>query len=268
LPLIASSIMSKKLAAGADVIVLDVKCGRGAFMATREEAHRLASLMVAIGARAGRRMAALITQMEEPLGKAVGNALEVREAIEALQGKGPQDLRELAEVLAIEIVVQAAITPEARVRAAARRRVVEAIESGAALAKFREFVAAQGGDTTVVDDPGKLPSAPVVKEVRSPRRGWVEQVDAREVGLTVVELGGGRVTKADRIDPAVGVLLVRKVGASVAVGDTLCTVHAASEAAATRAAERLAQAFVIGDRLVAPLPMVYGRVESTQTTSR
>lgn len=265
LPLIASSIMSKKLAAGADVIVLDVKCGRGAFMATRDEAHRLASLMVAIGTRAGRRVAALITQMEEPLGNTVGNALEVREAIEALQGKGPQDLRELAEVLAIEIVVQAAKTPEERVRATARRRVVEAIESGAALAKFREFVAAQGGDTAVVDDPDKLPRAPVVKAVLSPRRGWVQQVDAREVGLTVVELGGGRVTKADHIDPSVGVVFEHKVGARVAVGEPLCTIHAASEAAAARAAERLAQAFVISDTLVAPLPMIYGRVESGVT---
>jgi pyrimidine-nucleoside phosphorylase len=254
LPLIASSIMSKKLAAGADAIVLDVKCGQGAFMETLENARALSKLMVAIGTRAGRQVTALITQMDQPLGRAVGHALEVQEAIATLQGNGPADFQTLVETVAAEMLI---LGKAATTREAAQAQVQQVIHSGAALEKFKAFVAAQGGDAAVVDDPAQLPSAPVVHEVTAPHAGYVERILAREIGLTCVGLGGGRQKKGDPIDHAVGILVEAKVGAQVAASDVLCVIHAQTEVAAHAAAERILAAYTIGADKIAALPVIY-----------
>ncbi len=221
LPLIASSIMSKKLAAGADAIVLDVKCGRGAFMQTPEEARRLARLMAEIGARAGRRVTALITQMEQPLGFAVGNSVEVREAIDTLHGRGPDDFRELVEAVAVEMLLLGAGSARETARETARAQVLEAVASGAAYEKFMEFVEAQGGDGGQVAHPERLPIAPVVHRLVSDAAGTVQAVDPQEVGLAAVDLGGGRRTKEDKIDHSVGIVLARKRGDKLQEGDLI-----------------------------------------------
>jgi len=257
LPLIAASIMSKKLAAGADAIVLDVKCGRGAFMATLDEARALARQMVAIGRLAGRKVTALITQMEQPLGLAVGNALEVQEAIATLHGRGPADFQELVEAVAGEMLL---IAGGADNLAAARTRVSEVIADGRAFAGFRAFVAAQGGDPALVEHPEQLPAASVQRAVTAPTTGYVHAIDAREVGLTVVELGGGRLKKSDEIDPSVGVMLALKVGTPVRAGDTLGIIHAASATAAEQAAARLRAAYVIDPAPANPLPILLDRI--------
>lgn len=257
LPLIAASIMSKKLAAGADAIVLDVKCGRGAFMETLEDARALAQRMVAIGRLAGRKVTALITQMEQPLGLAVGNALEVKEAIATLHNAGPADFHELVETVAGGMLLIAGAAQDMN---QARAAVRKAIADGSALEKFRAFIAAQGGDASLVDHPERLPTAPVQLPVPAPTDGYVHAIDAREVGLVTVALGGGRHKKGDPIDPAVGVVLAAKVGARVESGETLCTVHASSEQRAQTAAKRLQSAYVLAEAAVSPLPIVLDRV--------
>lgn len=255
MPLIAGSIMSKKLAAGADAIVLDVKCGRGAFMETPAEARELAELMVSIGKGAGRRVTALVTAMDQPLGRAVGNILEVREAIDTLQGGGPPDFQQLTQEVASEMLLlgdpelfreQDAAGDEAG-REAARRSVQEAINSGAAFDRFVQFVEAQSGDAAAVVSPDGLAKAPVTVEVEATRDGVVSGLDARAVGLAVVALGGGRQRKGDEIDPRVGIVLTSKVGDRVSAGDRLCTVHAADEDAAGLAAERVLKAYSFSD---------------------
>jgi pyrimidine-nucleoside phosphorylase len=256
LPLIAASIMSKKLAAGADAIVLDVKCGRGAFMETLHEARTLARLMAGIGRAAGRRVTALITQMDQPLGAAVGNALEVKEAIATLHGAGPADFQELVERVAAEMIALAAGEGAEQAHAAIRA----AIRSGAALGKLRDFVAAQGGDARQVDEPGRLPAAPVVRPVPAPAAGSVAHIDARAVGLVTVDLGGGRHKKGDPIDHRVGVVVRAKVGSRVEEGEPLCHVHAADEAAAGWAVRRLEAAFTLQESDAAPLPVILDRV--------
>jgi len=259
LPLIASSIMSKKLAAGADAIVLDVKCGHGAFMETLADAQALSRLMVAIGQRAGRQVTALITQMEQPLGHAVGHASEVGEAIATLQGNGPADFQALVEQVAAELlqIGRAATSAEE-----AHQQIRAVIENGAALAKFRAFVAAQGGDVEMVDNPARLPTAPVRHSFVAPQSGYIVRIDAREVGLTCVALGGGRQKKGDPIDHGVGILVQRKVGEQVNAGDELGVILAADEAAAHHAATRLQQAYTFSATPVAPLPIIYDRIES------
>ncbi|MFO7634048.1 MAG: thymidine phosphorylase [Caldilinea sp.] len=257
LPLIAASIMSKKLAAGADAIVLDVKCGRGAFMETLAGAQALARQMVAIGNLAGRKVTALITQMDQPLGLAVGNTLEVQEAIAALHGRGPTDFQELVEAVASEMLL---IAGAANDLAAARAQVSEVIADGRAFDKFRSFVEAQGGDAVLVDHPDRLPAAPVQRPVPALAGGYIHAIDARTVGLVTVDLGGGRLKKGDPVDPAVGVMLSAKVGAQVAAGETLCTVHAQSEEAAGDALARLQVAYTIGAAPGAALEIVLDRV--------
>ncbi len=259
LPLIAGSIMSKKLAAGADAIVLDVKCGRGAFMETLADAQALARQMVAIGTLAGRKVTALITQMEQPLGLAVGNALEVQEAIATLHGLGPADFQELVEAVAGEMLLIAGAADDL---AGARDLVSDVIADGRAFARFRDFVASQGGDPALVDHPDRLPAAPVVVPVPAPASGFVHALDAREVGLVTVGLGGGRQKKSDPIDPAVGVMLAAKVGSEVAAGEPLCEIHAASQAAAETAIRRLQAAYIILPEPADPLPIVLDRVTS------
>lgn len=256
LPLIASSIMSKKLAAGADAIVLDVKCGRGAFMETLEDARMLSHLMVGIGKGAGRRVTALITQMNQPLGRAVGHALEVREAIAALRGRAPADFQELVEAIAGEMLFLAGELS----REYATERVRAVIADGSALAKFREFVRAQGGSGDQVDDPSQLPNAPVVMDAFAPSDGWVQSIDAREVGLATVDMGGGRVKKGDEIDHRVGVLLGPKVGDAVKQGAAIAQIHAADEASGRAAVERVQAAYRIASTPADPLPVVLDRV--------
>lgn len=257
LPLIAASIMSKKLAAGADAIVLDVKCGRGAFMETLDDARALAQRMVAIGRLAGRQVTALITQMEQPLGLAVGNALEVKEAIATLHNAGPADFHELVETVAGEmLLIAGAVKDMSQARAAVRKVIAD----GSAFEKFRAFVAAQGGDIALVDHPERLPTASIQLPVPAPTSGYVHAIDAREVGLVTVDLGGGRHKKGDPIDPAVGVVLSAKVGARVESGETLCIVHAAGEQSAQEAAKRLQAAYTLADAPVRPLAIVLDRV--------
>lgn len=262
LPLIASSIMSKKLAAGADAVVLDVKCGSGAFMRTLPEAGALAELMVAIGKRSGRRMTALITQMDQPLGAAVGHSLEVREAIATLHGKGPADFQNLVEAVAAEMLYLGAASAESRTSEAYVAKVRETVASGRAFEKFCQFVEAQGGDGRYIHDPQQLGCAPVVREVEAPAAGTVQKLNAAEIGLAVVAMGGGRRQKGDPIDREVGVLCHAKVGDSIAVGDSLCTVFAASEKAAATAAARIAAAYTIQPENTAPLPVIYRRISS------
>jgi pyrimidine-nucleoside phosphorylase len=256
LPLIASSIMSKKIAAGADAIVLDVKVGQGAFMETVPEAIELAELMVKIGSHLGRKMTALIGDMSQPLGLAVGNALEVQEAVATLHGDGPADFRNHCIDVAREMLLIAgkAAEPDAAAAAAAAT-----LADGTAWAKFREFVIAQGGDVSYVDKPERLPRAHFTATLTAPIDGYVKQVDAREVGYTVVDLGGGRARKEDAIDPAVGVVLaeVTKVGSQVRAGESLLTVYAATAEARERAFERLARAVLIHPDPVDAPPLIH-----------
>jgi pyrimidine-nucleoside phosphorylase len=256
LPLIASSIMSKKIAAGADAIVLDVKAGQGAFMETIPGAVELAELMVDIGRRLGRKRTALIGDMNQPLGRAVGNALEVKEAIATLQNRGPDDFTEHCLDVAAEMLVIGGKFDDAQEAGRAAR---VALTDGRALAKFREFVAAQGGDLAFVDQPERLPAAPLVQELPAPASGYLQRVDAREIGYTVVDLGGGRARKGDTIDRAVGVQLApcTKIGEKVEAGEPLLWVHAARERELKAALSRLAAAIDIGSRQVAAPPLIH-----------
>ncbi len=256
LPLIASSIMSKKIAAGADAIVLDVKVGHGAFMETVPQALELAGLMVQIGTRLGRKMTAVIGDMSQPLGLAVGNALEVIEAIETLQGRGPADFRQHCIDVAGEMLLIAGLAPDPE---AARQEAASTLSDGSAWAKFCAFVAAQGGDLQAVEHPERLPRAPIVQPLLAPRSGYVAALDARTVGYTVVDLGGGRAKKGDPIDPAVGVVLAEgaKIGGWVNVGEPLLWVHARSEASLAAALARLASACSFSDEPVAPPPLIH-----------
>jgi len=256
LPLIASSIMSKKIAAGADAIVLDVKVGQGAFMETVPAAIELAELMVQIGRHLGRKMSALIGDMSQPLGLAVGNALEVKEAIETLHGNGPVDFRDHCVDVAREMLIIAGKATDPADAAAAARRT---LEDGTAWAMFRAFVAAQGGDVKFLDDPERLPRAPLVSPLLSPAGGYIAQVDAREVGYTVVDLGGGRARKEDSIDPAVGVVLAEKtkVGEPVSRGAPLLWVHAVSKASQDAALRRLSGAIQISDHPIEAPPLIH-----------
>jgi pyrimidine-nucleoside phosphorylase len=253
IPLIAASVMSKKLAAGADCIVLDVKYGSGAFMHTLDDARKLARRMVAIGRHAGRRVSAVLSSMQQPLGHNIGNALEVREAVGALRGGGPPDLVELCLTLGAQLAQLAGVSAgEAEARALLRG----ALERGEAWAKFRQMVASQGGDLVYVDEPERLPTAPVTLDAPAPRAGNVSAIDGMALGLAVNDLGGGRSRKEDAIDHAVGLVLHAKVGDAVAAGAPLLTIHAASETDARRVAGRLVAAYTIGDSPVEPPPLI------------
>jgi pyrimidine-nucleoside phosphorylase len=258
LPLIASSIMSKKIAAGADAIVLDVKFGRGAFMPTADAARALAQAMVDIGRDVGRKVVALISDMNQPLGCAVGNALEVREAIDALRGGGPADLRKHCLAASAYML---ALGRKAASLDAARALAAQLLDSGAAWGKFRELVRAQGGDLSVIDQPDKLPQAKFVRDALAPRGGFIAGLDAAEIGLTSVDLGAGREKKGDPVDHAVGIVAHRKVGDAVKAGEALFTVHANDEAKAESAQRRLLAAVEWSDAPVEPLPLFYGVVE-------
>jgi len=254
LPLIASSIMSKKIAAGAQAIVLDVKVGVGAFMETVGAARELAQRMVAIGHLSGRKVIALLSDMNQPLGEAVGNALEVREAIDTLHGGGPKDFREHCLVVASHMLVLGDAAPGLE---SARRIAEEALKNGLAWEKFRQLVQAQGGDVAVIDHPERLPSAKVIARVDAPRSGWLSGINARVIGETSVMLGAGRQRKSDTVDHSVGVLVHRKVGDWVEAGQALFTVHARSQAELEAAREALLAACTWSDAPVEPLPLFY-----------
>lgn len=226
IPLIASSIMSKKIAAGADAIVLDVKTGDGAFMKTQEDAEELAHAMVRIGNHVGRKTIAIISDMSQPLGFAIGNALEVKEAIETLQGKGPKDLTELVLTLGSQMVILAG---KAKTSEEAKEMLLDAIHSGKALAKFKEFLVNQGGDASIVDDLTKLPQAKYKIELPAKQSGYISRMVADEIGVASMILGAGRATKEDVIDLAVGLVLHKKVGDKVEEGESILTIYSNRE---------------------------------------
>lgn len=240
IPLIASSIMSKKLAAGADVIVLDVKTGSGAFMKTEEDSIKLAEEMVKIGNNVGRKTLAVISDMDEPLGYAVGNAIEVKEAIDTLNGHGPADLLELCLTIGSLMAVG---TGKAESIETAREMLLEKLNDGSALKKFAEFVEAQGGDSAPVFNTDLLPQASIVREVISPVDGYVSYIESDRVGISAMKLGGGRETKESEIDLSVGILINKKVGDSVKKGEKIATLYANDNAKLEAAVGELEQAY-------------------------
>ncbi len=251
-PLIASSVMSKKLACGAQAIVLDVKYGDGAFMPDRQSARELAELMVEIGRGLGRRVRAALTPMEQPLGQAIGNALEVREAIEVLQGRRRGSaLESVSLALTAELIRLAGLVEDG---SAAEARAEQLLTSGAGAEKLAQMFAAQNGDPGLVDAPDGLPKAPTVLEVVAPRDGFLESLPARALGRIALELGAGRLRQSDRVDPAVGLILQARVGDELTAGDPLVTVHANSEEAAERARASFLESAVIGEVAVTPEP--------------
>lgn len=226
IPLIASSIMSKKIASGADAIVLDVKTGSGAFMKSLDDAKELAKAMVNIGNGAGRETIAVISDMNQPLGYAVGNALEIKEAIETLKGDGPEDLKELCLTLGSQMVY---LAKQASSIDEARQKLEDAIHSGKAIDKFKTFVSSQGGDPSVADDPSKLPQAKYVIDIKATQSGIINEIVADEIGIAASMLGAGRLTKESDIDLAVGVVLQKKIGDQVSEGETLVKVYSNQE---------------------------------------
>jgi pyrimidine-nucleoside phosphorylase len=257
IPLIASSVMSKKLASGAQAIVLDVKVGLGAFMPDVEQAHDLAKRMVEIGVHADRKVVALLSDMNQPLGRAVGNALEVKEAIATLRGEGPEDFRDHCYEVAAHMLILAGKAKDAE---EGRRLAARAVDDGKAIERFTALVGAQGGDTTVIEHPEQFSQAEYIQEIPSPITGSIHQIHAREVGLTVMQLGGGRERKGDPIDHAVGVVLHHRVGDKVERGDTLFTLHANDQDKAAQAVQRLLAATKISQKPADPLPLFYGSV--------
>lgn len=256
IPLIASSVMSKKIASGADAIVLDVKTGNGAFMKTLDDSIRLAQAMVDIGTQVGRETVAVITDMEEPLGTAIGNALEVRAAIETLQGKGAKDLEAICMELGAHMLM---LGKQAQTYDEARAKLRQALESGAALAKFKEFVEAQGGEGEVAERPELLPKAKQVIPVLAEKEGFVERIIAEEIGLAAMSLGAGRETKESAIDLSVGIILHKQTGDRVKQGDVLAELHAGNTEPSQLQliAKRVAEAYSIVGAEVGHRTLVY-----------
>jgi pyrimidine-nucleoside phosphorylase len=252
-PLITASILSKKLAEGIDGLVLDVKVGRGAFMKTKKDARALASSLVRVGKLAGKRVTAVLTSMEAPLGLTIGNALETAEAIEVLHGRGPADLIEITFVLGAAMIQIAGLADD---EGTAREMMSRAIESGAAAERMRRIVQAQGGDARVIDEPDRLPKAPIVIDVRATKKGYVDSIDPLELGLTAVALGAGR-TRADQsVDPSVGIVLAVKRGDRVEPGDELAALHVRSNEGVEPHVARVAAAFEIKKRPPKLTPLV------------
>jgi len=258
IPLIASSIMSKKIASGAKAIVLDVKVGNGAFMKTVEEARELANLMVSIGELSDRKVAALLSDMNQPLGVAVGNALEVKEAIQTLKGEGPEDFTEHCLEIASQMLVLGELS---ETKEDARKLAEESIESGIGLDYLKKLVKAQDGDVSVIDQPEKLPEAPIKTIIEAKDSGYISQVHARTVGETAVVLGAGRMKKGEPIDHAVGISVLVKVGEKVKAGQPLFIVHARDDHSVEEARLNLESAVKISDNKVDPLPLFYGLVD-------
>jgi pyrimidine-nucleoside phosphorylase len=256
--LIASSIMSKKIAAGADGIVLDVKVGSGAFMKTTEDAFELAKAMVEIGRNVGRKTTAVISDMDQPLGFAIGNSLEVIEAITTLKGQGPKDLLELCLTIGSNMVL---LAKKASSEAEARKLLEDTISSGRAIAKLKEFVGAQGGDITFIDDIDKFPKAKFIMPVYSDYEGVVKKIKAQEVGIIAMELGAGRITKESSLDLSVGIVLRKKRGESVKAGEILAYVHANDETKAFSAVEKMKRSYEIVQKYDESIPLIYGVVD-------
>lgn len=257
IPLIASSIMSKKIAAGSQGVVLDVKTGNGAFMQDLEEARRLAKLMVAIGHAGKKDVVALLSDMNQPLGIAVGNALETKEAIITLKGEGPDDFVEHCLEVASHMIL---LAKKADTKLEAREMAKKSIDSGRGFAYLEKLVAAQGGDVDVLHHPDKLPEAPIKSVVEAPKSGKISEVHARRVGETAVLLGAGRRKKGDAVDQAVGISVLVKVGQAVSEGDPLFVIHARKESDIEPAQRRLISAVGITEEEVQPLPLFYGLV--------
>ncbi len=258
IPLIAASIMSKKLAEGIDALVLDVKTGSGAFMKKQVDARRLAQAMVSIGRRMGKRMMALITDMDQPLGNAVGNALEVMEAVETLRGKGPADLAELCIELSARMLV---LADPARSIDGAREQAQALMENGQALNKFRQIIKAQGGDDGVVDAYDRLPTASAEETIKTPRGGFVSRIDAEGIGIAANLLGAGRERMDSQIDYGVGIVVERKVGDPVSPNDTLCTLYYNSDERLREAVEMVEDAFHIAANAPEPRPLIYETIQ-------
>jgi len=258
IPLIASSIMSKKIAAGAQAILLDVKVGLGAFMTVLDDAIKLAELMVEIGKQVGRKTVAILSDMNQPLGQAVGNSLELQEALETLRGGGPEDFREHCLVISGHMLALGGLVKD---ETRGKKMAEEALVAGKSLARFRDLVQAQGGDVSYVDEPGKLAKARLIVEVESPRSGYLKEINACEVGETAVLLGGGREQKGDPIDHTVGIVVKHKVGDYVEAGDFLFTIHANDEEKLKLAKQKILNAHKWSDEPVMPLPLYYGIVD-------
>ena len=255
IPLIAASIMSKKLAEGLDGLVLDVKTGSGAFLPDLDRALELARTMIALGETRGCRTVALLTAMDRPLGRACGNALEMEEALQGLAGEGPEDLMAVTYALGAEMLLLAGVERDA---AAARRCLEEAVRSGRALETFGKIIEAQGGDPAVIEDPGILPQADAVEVFRAPLGGTVGAVDPRIIGRAIIELGGGRQTMADPVDPTVGFVITVKPGDRVKAGQPLASIFARDDSGIAAGLDALRRAIVIGD--AHPLALVSHRV--------
>ena len=253
IPLICGSILSKKLAEGIDTLVLDVKFGRGAFMPDRARAVELASALVSVATALGKPARAVLTAMDQPLGRAVGNALEVAESIDCLKGRGPADTMEVTFALGEQMLLLAKV---AATKADARHQLEASLTSGAALQKFRELIAAQGGDARVVDEPSRLPQAKFTGPLAAPRAGFVQDVNALAVAHAALRLGAGRTKAEDKIDHAVGVSALAKIGERVAAGAPLCLIHTSSKQALAEAQTMLAQAIVVGETTVAAPPLI------------
>ncbi len=258
LPLIASSVMSKKLAAGANAFVLDVKTGVGAFMQSLEEARELSHLMVKIGELSGKRVVCLVTDMNQPLGSAVGNALELREAVETLQGKGPVDYTEHCLTVGSYMLV---LGSQAKDLQEARSKLEEVIRNGKAFAKFRDLVKIQQGDVRFVDNLDLLPKAKYIEVVPVPKTGYIHSINAKEVGEASVDLGAGRAKKVDPVDHAVGIMILHKVGDKVEKGEPLFTLHANDMEKLEQAKQRLLNVHVIEEVLCKPLTHLYDVIE-------
>ncbi len=257
IPLIASSIMSKKLAEGCDALVLDVKVGRGAFMKDEASARRVAETMVGIGAWHDTKVVAILTDMDQPLGREVGNANEIRESIEVLRGGGPDDVREVVLRLGEEMLVLAGVVAD---RENARSRMIDKIESGSAARKFAEVVAAQGGDPAVVADPSLLPEPDHVDELLAPQSGFVTECDAYIVGTAAVRLGAGRTKKDDDIDPAVGITILKKTGDVVEAGEPLARIGWNDRNRFDAARSMLVAAWKIAEEKTPTRPLIIGEV--------
>ena len=257
IPLIATSIMSKKLAGGADGFVLDVKVGNGAFLKTQTEAEKLAELMVAIGKNAGRRTVAVLSTMEQPLGRAIGNALEVKEAIDTLKGEGPRDLEELALALGVQMLILAGIVENEET---ARLKLEEVLASGRALRCFEGWVKAQGGNPLITEEPTLLPKASIVCSVKCNLRGYVSAWDTEALGLAAMRLGAGRERKGDPIDHSVGLMIEKKIGDRMEPGEEIAQVYARSEQEATSAEQDVLAAIRISSLPVTPAPLILGYI--------
>ncbi|NLC52057.1 MAG: thymidine phosphorylase, partial [Firmicutes bacterium] len=257
IPLIASSIISKKIAAGAHGIILDVKIGSGAFMKSKEKAFELAEILVRIGQKLGRTVKVILTDMHQPLGYTIGNALEVKEAIRTLKGKGPEDLKKLVLELAKELLLIAGKTEE---EAEALKIVEENLSNGSALAKFRQLVEAQGGDPRVLDDLRLLTSASFISSFKAEKQGYVQEIAADKIGRAAQLLGAGRLKKEDRIDPGAGIELCKKIGDYVQKGERLALLYTNRENSQGKALSLVKDAFTIGENFIQPPPLFYGKL--------